>query len=66
MIAEDGRPITGDYVAKWIKRGANGTIGTNKHCAHETVANIMEDFISGRLRRPDGDRRSLQQLLAVR
>jgi ferredoxin--NADP+ reductase len=26
----------------------------------------MEDFISGRLRRPDGDRRSLQQLLEVR
>jgi ferredoxin--NADP+ reductase len=66
VLAEDGQSITGVYVAGWIKRGANGTIGTNKHCARETVANIMEDFISGRLRRPDGDRRSLQQLLAVR
>ncbi|HEX3289299.1 MAG TPA: ferredoxin, partial [Mycobacterium sp.] len=66
VIAEDGQPLTGVYVAGWIKRGANGTIGTNKHCARETVANIMEDFISGRLRRPDGDRRSLQQLLAMR
>jgi ferredoxin--NADP+ reductase len=66
VVAEDGQPITGVYVAGWIKRGANGTIGTNKHCARETVANIVEDFISGRLRRPDGDRRSLQQLLAVR
>jgi len=66
VLAEDGQPITGVYVAGWIKRGANGTIGTNKHCARETVANLMEDFISGRLRRPDGDRRSLRQLLALR
>jgi ferredoxin/flavodoxin---NADP+ reductase len=66
VIAEDGQPLTGVYVAGWIKRGANGTIGTNKHCARETVDNIIADFISGRLRRPDGDRPSLQQLLAVR
>src|SRR4029450_8380089 len=66
VIAEDGQPITGGYVAGWIKGGANGPSGTTKHAARETVASIMEDFISGRLRRPDGDRRSLQQLLAVR
>jgi ferredoxin--NADP+ reductase len=41
-------------------------MASNYHCARETVDNIMEDFISGRLRRPHGDRPSLQQLLAAR
>ncbi|MBY0286447.1 MAG: FAD-dependent oxidoreductase [Mycobacteriaceae bacterium] len=66
VIDEDGQPVVGAYVAGWIKRGATGTIGTNKHCAHETVDSIMVDFMSGRLSHPRGDRHSLRGLLLSR
>jgi ferredoxin/flavodoxin---NADP+ reductase len=67
VIGEDGQPITaGVYVAGWIKRGSRGVIGTNKHCAHETVASIIEDFMSGKLATPEGNRQSLQRLLSER
>jgi ferredoxin/flavodoxin---NADP+ reductase len=62
----DGQPIAGAYVAGWIKRGATGTIGTNKHCALETVDSIMADFTSGKLAQPECDRSSLQNLLMER
>lgn len=29
------------YVTGWIKRGANGVIGSNKHCAAETVTQLL-------------------------
>ncbi len=38
-----GRPMSGTYVVGWIKRGANGGIGANRTCAHETVAAIIAD-----------------------
>ncbi len=38
-----GDYLTGDYVAGWIKRGATGVIGTNKHDAKETVTALLED-----------------------
>lgn len=66
VISADGHPITGVYVAGWIKRGANGTIGTNKHCAHETIASIIEDFMSEKLPAPEADRNSFERLLSQR
>lgn len=45
--------VTGVYVAGWLKRGPTGIIGTNLHCAEETVESIAEDAANGRLRRPD-------------
>ncbi|GAB7102325.1 FAD-dependent oxidoreductase [Streptomyces phaeofaciens JCM 4814] len=33
----------GEYVAGWIKRGPTGVIGTNRPCAKETVASLLED-----------------------
>lgn len=30
-----------EYVAGWIKRGASGVIGSNKHCASDTVTQLM-------------------------
>jgi ferredoxin/flavodoxin---NADP+ reductase len=66
VIDDDGQPIPGVYVAGWIKRGATGTIGTNKHCARETVASLIEDFMSDRLAAPEGDRGSLHELLKTR
>src|SRR5690606_7461691 len=31
------------YVAGWIKRGPTGVIGSNRSCAKETVASLLED-----------------------
>lgn len=43
----DGRgPIPGLYVAGWIKRGASGTIGTNRADSVETVAGLLADLRS--------------------
>jgi ferredoxin--NADP+ reductase len=66
VVGDDGQPVPGVYVAGWIKRGATGTIGTNKHCARETVASLIDDFMSDRLATPEGDRRSLHELLKER
>lgn len=53
VIAEDSTGFAaGCYVAGWIKRGPSGVIGTNKRCAAETVASMLEDFRAGRLREP--------------
>ncbi len=38
-----GTPVPGLYVAGWVKRGPSGVIGTNKACAMETVATLVED-----------------------
>jgi ferredoxin--NADP+ reductase len=42
-ILRDGVPSPGEYVAGWIKRGPTGVIGTNRPCAKETVASLLED-----------------------
>ena len=44
-----GRPVPGAYVAGWIKRGPTGFIGTNKSCAMQTVAALVDDFNAGLL-----------------
>ena len=33
----------GEYVAGWIKRGPTGVIGTNRPCAKETGASLLDD-----------------------
>ncbi|MFM9370604.1 FAD-dependent oxidoreductase [Streptomyces sp. Da 82-17] len=48
---EQGRITAGVYVAGWIKRGPTGFIGTNKTCAQETAASLLDDFAAGRLAR---------------
>lgn len=56
---EKGRALTSDghfdrglYVTGWIKRGPQGVIGTNRTCAAETVASILEDLALGTLPTP--------------
>ncbi|HEX7291514.1 MAG TPA: FAD-dependent oxidoreductase [Conexibacter sp.] len=44
-----GAPLPGLYTAGWVKRGPSGVIGTNKKCAQETVALLLEDLAAGRL-----------------
>ncbi|NKQ56712.1 FAD-dependent oxidoreductase [Amycolatopsis sp. K13G38] len=49
---ETGETLAGVYCAGWIKRGPTGVIGSNKVCAEETVAALIDDFAAGRLGKP--------------
>jgi ferredoxin--NADP+ reductase len=42
-VLDGGAPVTGLYVAGWIKRGPSGIIGTNKKDAAETVQALLAD-----------------------
>jgi ferredoxin/flavodoxin---NADP+ reductase len=44
VLGEDGKPLPGEYVAGWLKRGPTGVIGTNKSDAAETVRCLLEDL----------------------
>jgi ferredoxin--NADP+ reductase len=52
VCEEDGTPRTGEYAVGWIKRGPSGVIGTNKKCAADTVAALLDDRAGGRLNEP--------------
>jgi ferredoxin/flavodoxin---NADP+ reductase len=43
-LAADGSILPGLYVCGWSKRGPQGTIGTNRACSVETVANLLADL----------------------
>jgi ferredoxin--NADP+ reductase len=47
VVTAEGQPLPGLYAAGWIKRGPTGVIGTNKTCAQETVACMLEDLQAG-------------------
>ncbi|PTR31340.1 ferredoxin--NADP+ reductase [Rhodococcus sp. OK519] len=66
VVVGAGETVDGVYVTGWIKRGPSGVIGTNKTCAKETVARIVEDFEARRLADPTGGRKELGKLLARR
>jgi ferredoxin--NADP+ reductase len=48
-VLRDGEPLAGVYVGGWIRRGANGVIGTNRFDARETVASVLADLDAGAL-----------------
>ena len=52
VCEDDGTPRTGEYAVGWIKRGPSGVIGTNKKCAADTVARLLDDLARGRLTDP--------------
>jgi ferredoxin--NADP+ reductase len=52
VCEKDGTPRVGEYAVGWIKRGPSGVIGTNKKCAADTVAGLVEDVHHGRLTAP--------------
>lgn len=62
LEASTNDPAPGMYVTGWIKRGPRGVIGTNKRCAHETVASLFDDFVEGRLPIPTKDASSVEEL----
>jgi ferredoxin--NADP+ reductase len=47
VLGPDGRPLPGEYVAGWLKRGPSGVIGTNKSDAGETVRSLLADLAGG-------------------
>jgi ferredoxin/flavodoxin---NADP+ reductase len=55
VCGDDGAPRAGEYAVGWVKRGPSGVIGTNKKCAAETVARVLEDLSAGRLPDPPAD-----------
>jgi ferredoxin/flavodoxin---NADP+ reductase len=57
-----GAPVPGVYTTGWIKRGPSGVIGTNKRCAEETVARILEDFRENHLG-TDGELTGVEDLV---
>lgn len=42
-LTASGEALPRTYVAGWIKRGAQGVIGSNRACARETVTNLLAD-----------------------
>jgi ferredoxin--NADP+ reductase len=67
VAGDDGAPLPGEYAAGWIKRGPSGVIGTNKKCAKDTVARLLEDAASGRLNgRAHTDRDAIERWLRNR
>jgi ferredoxin/flavodoxin---NADP+ reductase len=67
VVGDDGAPLPGEYAAGWVKRGPSGVIGTNKKCATETVAKLLEDAAAGRLNAPSGaDREAIEPWLRSR
>lgn len=58
--------LPGVYVAGWAKRGCRGMIGSNKRCAQETVAALLEDHAAGRLPRTTAGRGTASATLAAR
>jgi ferredoxin--NADP+ reductase len=63
VVDEIGGAAAGVYVTGWIKRGPHGVIGTNRACAQQTVDRLWEDYDSGLLTPPVGERTALTQLL---
>jgi ferredoxin--NADP+ reductase len=58
LIPNDDGRVTGrerEYVTGWIKRGPSGIIGTNKRCAHTTVARLLADLRSAAAERPSAE-----------
>ena len=51
-VVSGGKSLRGVYVCGWIKRGPKGLVGTNKHCAGQTIRHLLADFGDGKLCRP--------------
>ncbi|GJF34349.1 NADP oxidoreductase [Kitasatospora sp. NE20-6] len=43
VLAPDGSPRPGEYVAGWLKRGPTGVIGSNRSDAAQTVRSLLAD-----------------------
>jgi ferredoxin--NADP+ reductase len=64
VVADDG-PVSGLYVTGWIKRGANGIIGTNRADSLQTVESVFQDLGTLTTRPADG-RSSVMKIINER
>jgi ferredoxin--NADP+ reductase len=48
-VTDGGKPLAGEYVVGWAKRGPSGLIGTNRADSVATVSAMLEDLKAGRL-----------------
>lgn len=51
-VIDEDRPLAGEYVVGWIKRGPSGIIGTNKPDAQASVDLLIEDAHAHTLNTP--------------
>lgn len=42
-VLRDGRPMVGEYVVGWVRRGATGILGTNRSDAMDAVESVRAD-----------------------
>ncbi|HEX4831029.1 MAG TPA: FAD-dependent oxidoreductase [Trebonia sp.] len=47
VLDAEGRPLPGEYVAGWLKRGPTGVIGTNKADGAQTAQAVLADLAGG-------------------
>lgn len=64
-VLDGGVPLPGRYVTGWLKRGPSGVVGTNRACAAETAAAVIDD-LAGRPAPARSGRAGLLRLLAAR
>ncbi len=48
-VTDGGKPVAGEYVVGWAKRGPSGLIGTNRADSVATVQNMLSDLKDGKL-----------------
>ncbi|MDV8001650.1 FAD-dependent oxidoreductase [Rhodococcus sp. IEGM 1408] len=67
LTGPGGEPVQGLFTAGWVKRGPTGVIGTNRHCAVDTVNLLVADLEAGALFAPTAtDPQAVRDLLAER
>lgn len=64
VVDDSGTPVPGVYVTGWIKRGPSGVIGTNRHCAAETIHHLLTDLAARSLEPTQHRREALDELLS--
>jgi len=65
-VLHDGEPLAGVYAGGWIRRGANGVIGTNRFDARETVSSVLADLNAGILDESAGSGTDFDTLMCRR
>ncbi len=65
-VLEGDHVLTGQYAVGWIKRGANGIIGTNKPDSIETAKLLIEDAAAGHVWQPTQPADQIEALLRER
>ena len=64
-VVREGLAVPGLYVCGWAKRGAQGTIGTNRACSGDTVSRLLADLPHLLRRAPPTPAPRLAALLAA-